>query len=159
MSMRRTAEVRIRLATPADREFLHRIAPRLVIGVAPWRDAVRMLTTMEGYLIENLTAPPEKGAMFIAEGANGIRLGVVTVAHNVNFTGERQAYMGELAVAEEAEGQGVGRLLVERAERWARENGYDLLVLDTGAANTRARGFYAGLGYQEEGVRLAKMLG
>jgi GNAT superfamily N-acetyltransferase len=84
---------------------------------------------------------------------------VVSVAHHENFTGERQAYLGELAVIEEAEGHGIGRALVDAAEQWARERGHTLLVLDTGAANTRARHFYANLGYQEESVRLVKPLG
>lgn len=152
------AVVQIRPATPEDREFLRVIAPRLVIGIAPWRDPVHMGETMERYLLEGLETPPEKGAMFIAERPDGTQLGVVTVAHNVNFTGERQAYMGELAVVEEAEGQGIGRLLVEAAEQWALDHGHSLLVLDTGAANIRARGFYAGLGYREESVRLVKLL-
>lgn len=151
-------DVQIRPTAPDDREFLRQIAPRLLVGYASWRDATPMLTTMERFLLESLQTPPEKGAMFIAEGADGTRLGVVNVVHHTHFTGERQAYMGELAVVEEAEGQGIGRLLVEAAERWARENGHDLLVLDTGAANARSRGFYTGLGYQEESVRLVKLL-
>lgn len=151
-------DVRIRPATPGDREFLRQIASRLLVGYAPWRDASRMLATMERFLLEGLEASPEKGMMFIAEGSDGTRLGAVSIAHHVNFSGERQAYLGELAVVEDVEGQGIGRLLVEAAESWARDNGYDLLVLETGAANARARGFYAGLGYQEESVRLVKLL-
>lgn len=151
-------DVRIRTAAAEDKEFLTQIASRLLIGYARWRDPARMLTTVEGYLLEGLEAQPEKGFMFIAEGPDGTRLGVVSISHNVNFTGERQAYMGELAVVEEAEGRGIGRLLVEMAEQWARDNGYDLLVLETGAANSRGRGFYAKLGYKEESVRLVKLL-
>lgn len=154
----RLLDAHIRPATPDDREFVRQIAPRLLVGYAPWRDASRMLATMERFLLESMDAPPDKGAMFIAERSNGVRLGVASVAHNVNFTGERQAYVGELAVIAEAEGRGVGRLLVDAAERWARDQGHTLLVLDTGAANARARGFYADLGYQEESVRLVKAL-
>lgn len=151
--------VQIRPASFDDREFLRQIARRLLVGQAPWRDPIRMLATMERYLLEDLEAPPEKGVMLVAEGPHRTPLGVVSVAHNANFTGERQAYLGELAVVEDAEGQGIGRLLVSAAERWAHDNGYALLVLETGAANARARGFYAELGYQEESVRLVKLLG
>jgi GNAT superfamily N-acetyltransferase len=150
--------IRIRPAASHDRDFLHGIAPRLLVGTAPWRDPRRMLATMERFLFETLDASPQDGMMFVAERSDGVQLGVAGVAHHVNFTGELQAYLGELAVIEEAEGQGIGRLLVEAAERWARDNGYDLLVLDTGAANSRARGFYANLGYREESVRLVKLL-
>lgn len=158
MTRSRRPKVRIRPATPDDKEFMHRIAPRLLVGYAPWRDATRMLTTMERFLLESLAARGDKAMMFIAERADGTPLGVVTISGNVNFTGEPQAYMGELAVIEEAEGQGIGGRLVDAAEQWARENAYDLLVLDTGAANSQARGFYASRGYQEESVRLVKQL-
>jgi GNAT superfamily N-acetyltransferase len=147
----------IRPADRSDRDFLCEITPRLLMGYAAWRDPARMYTTMQGYLLENLELPEEKGAMFIAESDAG-PLGVVSVSHNVNFTGERQAYIGELAVVEEAEGRGVGRALVRAVERWARDQDHDLIVLDTGAANTRARRFYADLGYQEESVRLVRVL-
>ncbi len=44
------------------------------------------------------------------------------------------------------------------AEGWARAQGYRLIVLDTGAANARARALYARRGYTEESVRLVKIL-
>ena len=44
------------------------------------------------------------------------------------------------------------------AEEWARRQGLACVSLDTGAANTRARAFYAALGYEEEDVRLTKRL-
>ena len=97
--------------------------------------------------------------MLVAQGADGRPLGFVTVGHNVDFTGEEQAYVGELAVSEEMEGYGVGRALMGAAEAWAVANGYRLVVLETGALNARARAFYAALGYREESVKLAKALG
>jgi GNAT superfamily N-acetyltransferase len=56
------------------------------------------------------------------------------------------------------EGHGVGQALVAACEQWAREQGYPFLVLATGAANTRARGFYQHLGFLEEDVKLVKQL-
>jgi GNAT superfamily N-acetyltransferase len=44
------------------------------------------------------------------------------------------------------------------AEEWARRQGLACLSLDTGAANARARAFYAALGYEEEDVKLTKRL-
>jgi len=63
-----------------------------------------------------------------------------------------------LAVAAHAEGAGVGQALMCAAEGWARAQGYRLIVLDTGAANARARALYARRGYTEESVRLVKIL-
>jgi GNAT superfamily N-acetyltransferase len=43
-------------------------------------------------------------------------------------------------------------------EDWARRHGFPRVSLDTGAANARARAFYAALDYEEEDVRLTKRL-
>jgi ribosomal protein S18 acetylase RimI-like enzyme len=117
-----------------------------------------MLATMEGYLLDGIDVNPEQGTLLIAERSDGTRLGAVSVSHHQNFTGEQQAYIGELAVIEEEEGHRIGHILADAAEEWARERGHTLLVLDTGAANTRARRFYTNLGYREESVRLVKLL-
>jgi len=45
------------------------------------------------------------------------------------------------------QGRGIGTLIVEELARRARRRGYRALVLDTGADNERARGFYESLGY------------
>lgn len=72
------------------------------------------------------------------------------------FTGELDAYVGELVVAEHAQGRGVGTQLMRRAERWAGRRGFRHLTLETGAANEAARSFYHSRGYREEGIRLTK---
>jgi len=76
-------------------------------------------------------------------------VGLVTVGHRRHFAGELDAYIGELIVAEAAEGRGIGRLLMRAAEDWADSRGLRRLTLETGAANSAARAFYASLGYLE----------
>ncbi len=97
------------------------------------------------------------GAVFVAARADEV-MGFASVSREVAFTGEMQAYIGELAVAAEAEGQGAGQALLAAVEAWAREQELTLLVLDTGTANTRGRRFYERSGFQEESVRLTKVL-
>ncbi len=134
------------------------LAPRLVIGIPPWRDPERRLATAQDWLAGSMARFGNETMIFIAEDSRGERLGAATVSHRQHFTGEPQAYIGELAVSESAEGYGAGQALVDACARWAREQGYRLLSLETGAANTRARGFYAHLGFLEEDVRLVKLL-
>lgn len=153
-----STSVRVRPARQEDRPSLLALAPRLVIGIAPWRDPSKMLAAMQRFIAEGLDRMGPQSTVLVAEAEHGALLGFVSIAHHVNFTGETQAYIGELAVREDAEGQGVGRALVHAAESWAQEQGYTLVVLDTGAANPRARAFYQRLGYQEESIRLTKPL-
>jgi GNAT superfamily N-acetyltransferase len=63
-----------------------------------------------------------------------------------------------LAVAAEAEGQGVGRALLEAAEGWTREQGLSMLTLNVFEGNTRARTVYERLGYAPETLRYVKTL-
>jgi GNAT superfamily N-acetyltransferase len=149
----------IKPATAADRAFLEQLAPRLTIGIPPWRSREAMLATVRGWLLENLENMGADGTVFIAEDAHGMPVGAATVERSAHFTGAPQGELGELAVIEAVEGQGVAALLLAAAEDWAREQGLPYLALGTGVANSRARAFYARHGYQEEDIRLAKALG
>lgn len=150
--------VRIRPFVAQDTSFIMSLAPRLTIGMARWRNAEKKLEAVRGWL-EGSIANVGKGTMiFVAENEEGKQSGFATVTSNHHFTGTEQAYIGELAVDADAEGHGVGQALVTACEQWAREHGYGFLVLETGVANTRARKFYAHAGFQEEDVRLTKVL-
>lgn len=149
---------RVRTAEAADRAFLEELASRLTIGIAPWLDADRMRQTMRGFLLGDLERAGSDSAVLVAEAPDGAPVGAVAIARGKHFTGAEHAYIGELAVIAEVEGQGVGAALLSAAEAWARERGLGMIALDTGAANTRAREFYARHGYAEESVRLVKVL-
>lgn len=150
--------IRVRPYIPADRDFILSLAPRLAIGILPWRDPERMIATARGWITESIEQHGKKTMVFVAEDEQGERLGFATVSHSTHFTGLGQAYMGELAVREEAEGCGVGKAVAQACEQWSREQGYQFLSLTTGAANERALAFYRHLGYLDEDITLVKRL-
>ncbi|MDQ3693214.1 MAG: GNAT family N-acetyltransferase [Chloroflexota bacterium] len=152
------SRISIRTAREEDRAALLGLAPRLAIGIAPWRGVAGMEVAARGWIAAALDGIGPDQAVFVAEDADGVIHGFAGVARQVAFTGEPQAYLGELAVAEASEGAGVGRMLVEAVEAWARARGLGLIVLDTGAGNHRARQFYARNGFVDEGVKLTKVL-
>ncbi|MGH2478338.1 MAG: GNAT family N-acetyltransferase [Ktedonobacteraceae bacterium] len=143
---------------PADREFVLSLAPRLAIGIPPWRDPQKMIVTAQGWLAESIEKHGQKTMVFVAEDELGERLGFASVSHSTHFTGEGQAYIGELATSEFAAGRGAGKALTQVCEQWAREQGYSILSLATGAANKQALGFYQHLGYLNEDITLVKLL-
>ena len=153
-----SSSVRVRPFSAGDHAFGVGVASRLVTGCAPWRDPEKMLSAMTRFVVEDAGRIGDQSTLLVAEDADGERLGLVSVSRHVNFTGEVEAYIGELAVGADCEGRGVGQVLVRAAEDWARTHGYGLVVLETGAANTRARAFYERLGYREESVKLARVL-
>jgi len=150
--------IRVRQYVPADQEFVLGLAPRLAIGIPPWRDPQKMTVTARGWIAGSIEQHGKKTMVLVAESEQGERLGFATVSHSTHFTGEGQAYIGELATSEEAEGRGAGKALAQACEQWAREQGYRILSLATGAANERALGFYRHMGYLNEDVTLVKLL-
>lgn len=149
---------RVRPWCPGDREAVLSLAPRLTVGRAPWLNGAAFLAAARRWVEGSMQGIGPERAVFVSESAAGQVVGFVSVSRIVHFTSESHAYIGELAVAAAAEGRGIGGALVAAAEGWARDGGYRVIALDTGAANARARGFYAHRGYAEESVKLAQVL-
>ncbi len=148
----------VRPFTEADRAAVLALAERLTEGVAPWLEHDAVLTAARDWLAGSMDGVGPDSSVFVAVTVTDDCVGVVSVTRHRHFTGEDYAYIGELAVAAHQEGRGVGRALVAAAEHWARERGYRMVALETGAENQRARCFYARQGYGEESVRLVKIL-
>jgi ribosomal protein S18 acetylase RimI-like enzyme len=72
------------------------------------------------------------------------------------FTQEAHGHLGIIAVAEHAEGRGVGRALLETVEHWSRDAGFRFLSLNVFADNARAIGVYEKAGYRADFVRYVK---
>lgn len=147
----------VRPVRDEDRAAVLDLAPRLAIGIAPWRGDEGMVAAARRWIEEALGGVGAERAVFVAE-CGGSVVGFASVVEQTEFTGEAQAYLGELAVAETAEGVGIGRALLAAVESWASARGLGLIVLDTGTANARARDFYARGEFVEESVRLTKVV-
>lgn len=158
LSESRMQGVGVRCYQPSDQEAVLPLAARLTVGIAPWLDPARFEAFARERVAGSIARIGPEQAVFVAEDEQGQIVGFISVGRLTHFSGEPRAYIGELVVAEAAEGRGVGRRLVAAAESWARDHGYHLIALDTGAANARARDFYGHLGYQEEQVTLVKLL-
>lgn len=63
-----------------------------------------------------------------------------------------------LVVSTEAQGQGIGRMLVEGAENWMRKKGCSLVEVTSNDRRTAAHAFYRHMGYERTSIRFAKAL-
>jgi len=91
-------------------------------------------------------------ALFVAEHSEEI-VGVLLIKLMTNpddpiFCPRRYAYVDELAVAEQHRGQGIGRALVQAAERWASDQDMSEIELNVWQVNKGAIAFYERLGYE-----------
>lgn len=101
---------------------------------------------------------PDGNALLIAESADGKPAGLIYLERMFDYYRRPHGHVGILAVAAEAEGQGVGRVLMEAAEQWARRQKLEMLSLNVYAPNERARRVYERLGYVPETLRYVKPL-
>lgn len=74
------------------------------------------------------------------------------------FTQESHGHLGIIAVAEQAEGRGIGRALLAAVEQWSRDAGFRFLSLNVFADNTRAIEVYEKAAYRADFVRYVKEL-
>jgi GNAT superfamily N-acetyltransferase len=79
-------------------------------------------------------------AVFVAEGDKVI--GWIDVGLVFHLQSGTRAEIGGLVVSSESRSQGVGRLLLQRAEQWAREKGMTRLLLRSNVKRNDAHRFY-----------------
>ena len=156
--MTKQTTTHVRPYRPADYAQVMAIAPRLTEWVAPWRDPAAVLPAVQGWVRDSIEALSQPGrAVYVAADGDEVA-GLVTVSEHTHFSGQVDAYVGELAVRAGLERRGIASQLMAAAETWAADRGLCFLTLETGAANQPARDLYRKLGYQEEGVRLTKAI-
>jgi ribosomal protein S18 acetylase RimI-like enzyme len=85
-------------------------------------------------------------------------VGFISISERAHFTGQTDAYIGELAVASGMERCGTATALMNAAEAWAAQRGVEFLTLHTGAANKPGRSLYRQLGYLEEELMLTRAI-
>jgi len=86
-------------------------------------------------------------------------LGLVGVHRMI--TVHRPAPVGRipvLVVAKEAQGLGLGRMLVDAVEQWCRKKGCQLIEVTSNDRRAAAHAFYRHMGYERSSIRLFKKL-
>jgi GNAT superfamily N-acetyltransferase len=132
------------------------------------RDATRIaeLLCVLGYpssadeVVQRLAAVREHRdfTSWIAD-ADGIVVGFIGACVTPSF--EKNGVFGRilaLVVDPAAQGSGIGRLLVETAERWMSERGATDVFVNSGNHRPAAHEFYRRMGYDATGLRFRKVL-
>ncbi len=144
--------ISIRPATEADFDQVGQVFTEELAfhrGLLPEMfDLANPIMTREWYSDE-LSNPGK--ALFVAE--LGEIIGILQMEIRTNpadpiFKARRYACVVELAVTARFRGQGVGRLLMDRAREWASAQGVHEIELQVWELNQRAIRFYDKLGYE-----------
>jgi GNAT superfamily N-acetyltransferase len=137
----------LREARPAD-------APRLA-------ELIRFLghETNEKSVRKNLAALKKIGETPLVATLDKAVVGLCGVHRTI--TPHRDAPLGRitiLVVAEEAQGHGIGRMLVEAAEQWMRSAGCKQVEVTSNDRRSEAHAFYRHLGFERTSMRFVKTL-
>jgi len=144
-------QVTIRPATGTDESAILALADRLPAFGPTTRTATEIAERERVALGDALAASPQGSLLLVAEQSQRGVIGVILLdARRDYFTDEPHGYVSILAVASEAEGQGVGGALLKAGEEWARAKGFAKLTLAVFADNHRAKKFYERQGWQPE---------
>jgi GNAT superfamily N-acetyltransferase len=157
---REPIQIAIRRAEPADCEAVIAMVPELhAFGPPEWRD-LRQMEAVDVRVVGDVLRGRSPGAsILVAESAGGERVGFVHVHEEEDYYAGPCAHIGDVVVAPDWQGRGVGKALLSAAEQWAREAGYGLVTLNVFLNNEQARAVYQRAGYNAETVRYVKFLG
>ncbi len=92
--------------------------------------------------------PDDRQAIYVAEGPQREVIGFINVSLHAPLIAEAHAEVEALVVDEACRSRGVGRLLVEQAEQWARERYCPAITVRSNVVREDAHTFYEALGYR-----------
>ena len=145
-----------RVATAGDRPAIEAIVR------AAYSPYVSRIGRKPGPMLDDYDALIREGRVYVV-GRGGAVNGVLVL-----IPGQDAMLLDNVAVAPDAQGSGVGRAMLEFAEKAARDAGYGTVRLYTNEAMTENLGLYAKIGYaethraEEKGLRrvyMAKAVG
>ena len=101
----------------------------------------------------------ESHEIFVAEDENQALLGYVWVGEGINgMTGMKQGFIYDIFVKEKHRRKGIGLMLMEKAERYCQETGYDEMRLMVDINNQSAQKLYLKQGFKADHTLMSKRL-
>ena len=128
----------IRFASRADARSLARLSTQLGYPSTPGQVARRLSAIRHD----------KDHAVYVAEDLDARIVGWVHVCLGRTVESDAEAELGGLVVDENCRRGGVGRLLAERAERWARGKSLKSVYVRSNIIRKDAHAFYQSLGYR-----------
>jgi len=155
-------KITIRKSTREDIPFIGQHAYRLLeFGPPAWRrqEHELMIKADIRHNTEAILSDNPDIEVFIAEDENDIPCGFLHMCMQTDYyTGERHAHITDIVVIKNAEGKGIGRLLMEKADDWAREKKARWITLNVFEENKHAMAHYEKAGYHKEWTKYLKEL-
>jgi GNAT superfamily N-acetyltransferase len=128
----------IRQAVLLDAKAIANLAGQLGYPTSPHEARERLLAILE----------EESHVAYVAEALENGVVGWIHVFGTDRLVTDPFAEIGGLIVDEAHRGAGVGKAMLEQAEKWARDQGYEVLRVRSNVVREGARAFYESMGYR-----------
>ena len=128
----------IRRARASDASALAALTGQLGYDVTPKQIAIALKQIAKIKLNE----------LFVAQDSGGNLAGWIQLFDEIGIAGGHRAEVAGLVVDASCRGAGVGRQLMEFAERWAKKRGCRSVYLRTNVTRAAAHIFYERIGYE-----------
>lgn len=156
--------MRIRSGNVRDWPFMYELGKEVIpVSISPWRqqsmeDTLKYRDKIHKGFWTWIQQTDSK--VFIAETDQEKPVGYLVLYPSSleELTGVLQGWVMDLAVLQKFRKQGVGKLLMEAAEAYCRENKIHYLGLAVSSHNLQALRLYQDLGYAEERKLMVKVL-
>jgi len=146
----------------SDIPFIEEHASRLLdFGPPSWRmpDLEKMVAADIRHNMEAILSIDPGVEIFIALDEEGNPAGFLHMTlQNDYYTKEQHAHITDIVVVKSAEGKGIGKFLMEKADEWAREKKSRWITLNVFEDNRHARLHYEKAGYKKEWIKYLKEL-
>ncbi|MBE9044186.1 GNAT family N-acetyltransferase [Pleurocapsales cyanobacterium LEGE 10410] len=129
--------LQIRQATAKDARSIGLLAEQLGYSISE--------KAIQKYL--KSLATPQEWIVYIACKSESI-LGWINIYLTHGILADRQAEIGGLIVDRNFRGYGIGRLLLQRGETWAQQQGCNLIQVRSRTTRQQAHTFYQDVGYE-----------
>jgi ribosomal protein S18 acetylase RimI-like enzyme len=154
--------IAIRNAGRKDFDFILCLSVETIwTELTPYEQAHTSRRRLVNTMAKNLRRLMASSSMLtlVAETADGERAGFMMVGRSTSvFTDRQQAFVYDVAVAPPFRRRGIGRMLMERAEAYARDKRMEFITLMVDCRNEAARRLYSQLGFEDGKVLMRKLL-
>jgi ribosomal protein S18 acetylase RimI-like enzyme len=151
--------VTVRTGTPADRSYIESLAERTVMSsVASFRRPPELMVRLA--LTRLLEIVEDQSHVSLIVECDGEAAGFVLMLDDLpdEVTSTPQGFIAYMAVEPAHQHKGVGKVLLQAAERKAKDRGLPYMALMVTEENTAALALYEGAGYITERRLMCKAL-
>lgn len=148
--------IRIRPAVPGDWPVIQKLNDEVFQDNAVYDAYLNLHWPMskQGAEYYKVALKKSENMCFIAEDDSGAVGYILGGPKSEDYRTVKTAEINNMGVSPSSRSQGIGALLIEKFRQWAKDSGYQTLIVNAYSANQKAIGFYEKQGFAPVDISL-----